>query len=260
MKKAITLFFAVTLLQQTIAQLPDIKRGKAHVYLLVGQSNMAGRGKVEAIDTVTYPQIWMLTKDDKWVPAKEPLAFDKPAVVGVGPGFSFAKEISWNDLTATILLVPSAVGGTKIDLWKPGAYDSATKTHPYDDAVRRAKIAMQSGELKGIIWHQGESDSNPLLSGGYETKLRDLIQRFRHDLNAENIPFILGEVSNFKQAENKDMMVVNAAIRNVAATTLYSGFVETSGFQHRGDSVHYDSRSAREIGVRYAKFFLPQRH
>ena len=239
MKKAITLFLAIMIIQQASAQLPDIKRGKAHVYLLVGQSNMAGRGKVEPIDTITYPQIWMLTKDEKWVPAREPLAFDKPAVVGVGPGFSFAKEISRNDLTATVLLVPSAVGGSRIDLWKPGAYDSTTKTYPYDDALRRARFALRSGELKGIIWHQGESDSNPRLSGGYETKLRELIQRFRSDLNAENVPFILGEVSNFKQVPNNDMMLVNTAIRNVAGTTRYSGFVETSGFQHKGDSVHW---------------------
>ena len=221
---------------------------------------MAGRGTVEPIDTITYPQIWMLNKEEKWVPAKEPLAFDKPKVVGVGPGFAFAKEVSRNDLTATILLVPSAVGGSRIDLWKPGMYDSATQTHPYDDAIRRARTAMQSGELKGIIWHQGESDANPTLSGSYEAKLRDLILRFRSDLNAPNVPFILGEISNFRAVLNSDKDVVNAAIRKVAGSTAYSGFASTEGLRHRGDSVHYDSPSARELGVRYARVFLNVRH
>ncbi len=260
MRKLVALFLLLGCFQHLSAQLPDIKKGKAHIYLLVGQSNMAGRGKVEPVDTVTYPQIWMLTKEERWVPARDPLAFDKPSVVGVGPGFSFAKEVSRNDLTATILLVPSAVGGTRIDFWKPGAYDSVTKTHPYDDAIRRAKTAMQSGELKGIIWHQGESDANAALSGGYEVKLRDLIQRFRTDLNAFDVPFILGEISNFKAVENKDKDVINAAIRKVAAGTRYSGFVETSGLSHRGDSIHYDSRSARELGLRYARTFLGVSH
>src|SRR5882757_7754900 len=96
---------------------------KIQVYLLVGQSNMAGRGKPERIDTLTDPQILMFSKDEKWLPAKEPLAFDKPAVAGVGPGLAFGKAILASDKTMTIGLVPAAVGGTAIDLWKPGAFD-----------------------------------------------------------------------------------------------------------------------------------------
>ncbi len=260
MRKLITLVVWLASFQSLSAQLPAIQKGKAHIYLLAGQSNMAGRGTVGAIDTLADPHIWMLTKDERWVPAREPLSFDKPTVVGVGPGFAFAREILRQDASATILLVPSAVGGTRIDLWKPGAYDSTTKTHPYDDAIRRARKAMESGELKGIIWHQGESDCTPALSAVYENKLRELIQRFRTDLNAPSVPFILGEISNFKQVENPSKDVINITIKKVAGSTTYSGFAETTGLKHRGDSVHYDSPSARELGRRYAEVFLPLRH
>jgi hypothetical protein len=230
---------------------------KAQIYLLVGQSNMAGRGKVEEIDSTTHPRILMLNKNEAWVPAKEPLAFDKPAVVGVGPGYAFAREIANADQSSSyICLVPSAVGGSRIDVWKPGAYDSATKTHPYDDAIRRAKTALRSGELKGIIWHQGESDANPALSASYENKLRELIQRFRTDLDAPSVPFILGEIGDFKPGENKEIPVINSIIRTVARSTKNAGLAAGNGLTHKGDFTHFDAASARELGKRYAAAFL----
>ena len=256
MKKLFFLFFIILSFQIMQAQLPLLKKKNVHIYLLAGQSNMAGRGTPEAIDTISDPHIWMLNKDDQWVPAREPLAFDKPAVVGVGPGFAFAKEMLKHNPSATILLVPSAVGGTRIDLWKPGAYDTATKTHPYDDALRRIKLAMPLGTLKGIMWHQGESDCNPAFSAGYESKLYELVMRFRTELVMPSLPFIMGEIAHFRKAANPDKVLVNAAIKKVAASVGFGGFVETNGLQHRGDSLHFDSPSARIIGKRYVEVFL----
>jgi hypothetical protein len=256
MMKNTFLLCLLLLTQDIFSQSPFPNPKKVQIYLLIGQSNMAGRGIVEEIDTITDPNIWMFNKEEKWVPAKEPLAFDKPAVVGVGPGFAFAKEILKANNNVTVCVVPSAVGGSKIDVWKPGAYDESTKTHPYDDAIRRIKSAMLSGELKGIIWHQGESDANPALSGSYETKLRELIQRFRTELNNPTVPFIMGEIGDFKPGENKEITFINAIIRNVAATTSNSGLAEAKGLTHKGDFVHFDAASARELGKRYAAALL----
>ena len=63
-----------------------------HLFLLAGQSNMAGRGEVEAQDRATHPRIWMLDRHGQWVPAADPLHFDKP-VAGVGPGLAFARVL-----------------------------------------------------------------------------------------------------------------------------------------------------------------------
>ncbi|MEO6844256.1 MAG: sialate O-acetylesterase, partial [Ginsengibacter sp.] len=60
------------------------------LYLLIGQSNMSGRGVVtEKFKEEGDPNVFMLTKENTWVPAKNPLHFDKPTIVGVGPGLSF---------------------------------------------------------------------------------------------------------------------------------------------------------------------------
>ena len=76
---------------QTAAAKPT---GKLDLYLLIGQSNMAGRGKVEDSDRVVHPRVWTLNKSDEWVPAIDPLHFDKPAAVGVGLGRTFGLEIA----------------------------------------------------------------------------------------------------------------------------------------------------------------------
>src|SRR4051812_37821804 len=91
---------------------------KLKLFLLIGQSNMAGRGIPEAEDQQTHPRIWMLNKELSWVPAKDPMHFDKPAIVGVGPGFPFAKRLAEAYPSINIGLVPCAVGGSGIDDWK----------------------------------------------------------------------------------------------------------------------------------------------
>src|SRR4051794_37353264 len=70
-------------------------RSTFDVVLLVGQSNMAGRGVVTAEDRVPVPQVWMLDRAGAWVPAVDPMHFDKPSA-GVGPGRTFGIELARN--------------------------------------------------------------------------------------------------------------------------------------------------------------------
>ena len=88
---------------------PD--REKFHLFLLVGQSNMAGRGKVTDEDRKPIPGVFMLTKSGEWKPAVAPLHFDKK-IAGVGIGREFAKEIAKTEKDAVIGLIPCAVGGS----------------------------------------------------------------------------------------------------------------------------------------------------
>jgi hypothetical protein len=99
--------------------------------LLIGQSNMAGRGTVEPEDLKVHPPVLTLNKDNEWVPAVDPIHFDKKQA-GVGPGRSFGIAMAERDPTVRIGLIPCAVGGTSIRKWRPGAEDLKTHTHPYD--------------------------------------------------------------------------------------------------------------------------------
>ena len=228
-----------------------------HLFLLVGQSNMAGRGTVTPADKEPIARVLMLDKSGAWVPAVDPLHFDKPAVVGVGLGRSFAAAIAEANPGVTIGLIPCAVGGSPIDTWKPGIFYDATKSHPWDDAMRRAKLALQAGTLKGILWHQGESDSTAVLASGYEAKLHDLISRMRAELRAPKVPFIAGQLGKFSESPWDEFKTrVDQTHRDLPTKVPHTAFVASDGLTHRGDKVHFDSDSYREFGRRYAAAYL----
>ena len=166
------------------------------LFLLIGQSNMAGRGVVVAEDTVADSRVMMLNKDSAWVPAVEPLHFDKP-IAGVGPGRAFGLAVAERNPGVTIGLIPAAVGGSSILTWEPGAHDSATDTHPYDDAMARARKAMESGTLAAVLWHQGESDGNSERIPRYREAVEELFKTFRAITKNDELPILVGELGAY---------------------------------------------------------------
>ncbi|MHB8205989.1 sialate O-acetylesterase [Mucilaginibacter sp.] len=221
------------------------------LYILAGQSNMSGRGYV----TGKYinegdSKVYMLNKDNKWVLAKNPIHFDQ-SYAGVGPGMAFgiAMRKAAHNPKIRIGLIPCAVGGTPIEHWLPGAYDAATKTHPYDDAVLRIKVAMQYGVIKGIIWHQGEANKTPKQTPIYLAQLKELIERFRALVNDRQLPFVAGELGRFRP----EFSGINDQLVKLPAMVPYTAVATAEGLNHRGDTVHFDSPSADKFGKRYAK-------
>ena len=221
-----------------------------HLYLLIGQSNMAGRGEIDSLSTPYNPRILMLTDDNKWIIAKDPLHFDKPKVVGVGPGLAFGEKLLTfeKNKNVKIGLIPCAVGGTSIDMWQPGkdAYDG--KYYPYDDAIKRLHIAMQDGVIKGIIWHQGEADSNEEKAKVYIEKLQRLINLLRDEIGNFRVPFIAGELGHYKEK----YMLINNELKKLPNIVPLSAIATSEELTHMGDSIHLDSKSARELGERMA--------
>ncbi|MGY3090006.1 hypothetical protein ACVWYF_003054 [Hymenobacter sp. UYAg731] len=239
---------------------PPARREKFQLYLLIGQSNMAGRGAVEAQDTLPNRHVLRLNPAGQWEVAKDPIHFDKTAA-GVGPGLTFGRLMAAPDSTVTIGLIPCAVGGSGIDAWMPGAYFADTKTHPYDDALARARTAMQTGTLAGIIWHQGESDSNPEKSAVYQQKLKLLIQQLRADLQAPALPFVAGQLPAFQinkvgpdgQPQINDSAVrLNEALAGLQKQVSNYAFITAEGTADVGDHTHFNAVSARLLGQRYA--------
>ena len=199
-------------------------RRKFHLYLLAGQSNMAGRGTVEEQDTQPHPRVFALNKEGQWQPAAEPLHFDKPNIVGVGPGFAFGKAMAEYKKGVRIGLIPCAAGGSPISSWTEGGYHDQTKSHPYDDALQRARIAIQSGVIKGIIWHQGESDSKPELTKVYQAKLEELIGKFRRELGDDDLPFVIGKLGEFYVARNANAETINRILEEIPLTIKKTAF------------------------------------
>ena len=227
-----------------------------HLFLLVGQSNMAGRGEVEDRDRQPIPHVFALDAHGDWVPAVDPVHWDKPSA-GVGLARSFAVEYLKHHPGVSVGFIPAACGGSPISSWAPGEYFDGTHSHPYDDAIARARRALPGGTLKGILWHQGESDRSPALAPAYEAALTALIARFRHDLGAPKVPFVIGQLGQFAGAGPWDAaaLEVDRAQRAVAAKAPFSAFVSSDDLTSNPDHLHFDAASLREFGRRYAVAF-----
>jgi hypothetical protein len=227
-----------------------------HLFLLAGQSNMAGRGRVTEENNKVHSRVFALSKEGKWKPAVDPIHWDKN-VAGVGLAKSFAIKLADNKKDIYIGLIPAACGGSPISSWGPGAYHEQTNSNPYDDAIARAKRAKKDGVLKGILWHQGESDSKPELAQDYNEKLLKVIQRFRKELDDPALPFIIGQMGQFPQSPWKNSKrMVNKAQIMISINGPNVEFVHSNGLSCKKDKVHFNAQSIREFGKRYAKVYL----
>lgn len=211
------------------------------IFLLIGQSNMAGRGRVEPEDRMPHPRVWVLDKELAWVPAVDPLHFDKPERIGTGLASTFGRVLAAADPAAAIGLVPAAFGGSALDEWAPG------QPH-YVNAVARAREAMKRGRLAGILWHQGESDAAPAKAMSYAGRFTRFIARLRADLDAPDVPVVVGEIGRF----NPESELVNGAIARLPQLVPHCAFVSAEGLSDQGDRLHFDTASFRELGRRYA--------
>ncbi len=219
------------------------------IYLLIGQSNMAGRGIVEDSDRQADPAIWMFAESGEWKAAEEPLRYDKPPHAGVGPGLAFGRAMAKALPGTEIGLVNRAFGGTTLGQWKKGG-------ELYEDALSAAKAAAAQGTVKGILWHQGESDYRRMVKETYKAALIELIADFRKDLGRPELPVVLGELGSYLQPTEPSPQVVNEVIMEISKEVPKVGLASSEGLKDKGDKLHFDSASQRLLGQRYAAEML----
>lgn len=230
-------------------------RGGTDVYLLIGQSNMAGRGRLTETNRVPYEGVRKMNVYGYLVPATEPLHYDRPTA-GAGLGSSFANAMRAGDTNTTVVLVPCAFGGTKLSQWAKGSY-------MYELAVLRTREALRilksKGRLAGILWHQGEWDSNSEKDADtYEERFRRMISDLRRDLNCGDVPLAVGELGRYladnraKSGRYQHFEKVNEGIRRAAENIPNCACVSSEGLTPNADLLHFNTASLRTLGERYA--------
>ena len=246
-----------------------------YIFLCFGQSNMEGAAKFETQDTTAVDQRFRLLEavncdnlnriKGKWYTAVPPLTRCK---TGLGPVDYFGRTLVANlPKNIKIGVINVAIGGCKIELFDKENYQSYTATapdwmkgmlaeyegNPYARMVEMAKIAQQSGIIKGILLHQGESNTGDKawpekVKGVYENLLKDL------KLEAKNTPLLAGEVVNADQGGVCASM--NTIIATLPQTIPNAHVISSAGCPDGADNLHFSAEGYRMLGKRYGEKML----
>lgn len=228
------------------------------VFILAGQSNMAGRGKVEPMDTIPDPRILTINKTGELILAKEPLHFYEPTLTGLDCGLSFGKELLKHiPDSVSILLIPTAVGGSAIQQW---ISDETFRNVPlFSNFREKAELGKQYGSVKAILWHQGESDAAaPETMEIYDKQLAVLFEKFRAEVGNPTLPISMGRLGSYSK-NNANWQAINSKMEAYKKTDPYVNLIKTKDLNHKGDSVHFDSEGQRALGKRHAREFIARR-
>ena len=195
-------FFLVVLLVQSWPARPQQPPQDKNVFILAGQSNMAGRGGVvnNTVKGATVwdgfvppkcrpnPSIMRLNAHLRWVEAREPLHqdIDVKHRNGIGPGMPFANTVMAKQPSFGVVgLVPCAVGGTNISQWERGK-------PLYNEMMKRATASLRDGgNMRALLWYQGEADTLNLKDAqSYERRLVKFFSDVRDDLQSPMLPIV----------------------------------------------------------------------
>ena len=225
-------------------------------FLMIGQSNMAGRGFLTQVQPIYNERIQML-RNGRWQMMTEPINYDRP-VAGVGLAASFAAAWCQSNEEDQVGLIPWAEGGSTLHEWGPEGI-------LFRHAVSQARFALESSQLAGILWHQGESDS---YGGTYRTYFHDLqeiIIALREELNAPDVPLIVGGLGDFlgKTGFGKgctEHQQINDALQRFALEQPNCYFATAQGLSGNPDGIHFDAISQRKLGLRYFEAYSTKQH
>lgn len=222
-----------------------------HSFLLIGQSNMAGRGYLNEAVPVEKARIRVL-RNGRWQPMYRPVNCDRP-FSGVCLAESFAERYA-DDHDVTVGLIPCADGGTSLEQWREGGL-------LFDHAVLQARLAQRTSTIAGILWHQGESDCAAERYPVCGEKLKRIISAFRRELNLYDVPFLIGGLGDFLDrcllsGHLVNYPEVNQALMHVAASEEMTGFVPADGLTANEDNLHFSAAALHEFGLRYYDAFI----
>ena len=217
-----------------------------HSFLMIGQSNMAGRGNAAEVAPIENSSCYVL-RNGIFRPMHYPVNFDR-FFSGLNLCESFADAYQ-KENNVEVGLIPAADGGSSMDQWHEGEI-------LFDHACYMAELASRTSEIKGILWHQGEADCSEALYSTYEARLTAMIEAMRKRLGMPDVPVLLGGLGDFLKdcplsATLANYVHVNDALKAVASKVKNVGFVSAEGLGSNSDFLHFNSAALREFGLRY---------
>lgn len=240
-----------------------------YIFLCFGQSNMEGNARFEVEDTTVDQRLRVLQAvdcpdlgraKDNWYTAVPPLCRCK---TGLTPADYFGRTLVANlPKKIRIGIINVSVAGSKIEVFEQDQYRTYAATapgwmknmiaeyngDPYARLLELAKLAQRSGVIKGVLLHQGESNTNDTLwtkkvKGIYDSLIKDL------GLKAKAVPLLAGEVVNADQGGICSSM--NRIIATLPQVIPNSYVISSAGCPCSADHLHFTAAGYRELGNRY---------
>ena len=243
-----------------------------HIYLAFGQSNMEGQGDVGSQDKTVderFQVLWAANNGScsgktkgKWATAVPPLAHCQGAKLG--PTDYFGRTmVEKTDSKIKVGVIVVAVAGCSIQLFDKDGYANYARSqqswmtqrineyggNPYGRLIEMAKKAQEDGVIKGIIFHQGETDAG---DGQWPSRVKKVYDNIIKDLGLGNdVPFLAGEVlrSGSSKGANNNIAKLPQQSKNFYVISS-EGFNQALG---DGQNVHFTSQEYRDFGKRYAE-------
>jgi hypothetical protein len=231
------------------------------LFLLVGQSNMKGRGLIDPKPVTNKRNLFFHPKQQQWYVSRDPLhsagtpdLIDGSDNAGTGPGMSFAMTLLEKCPEMAIGLIPAAVGGAPIDSYKTTLYDRSLML--LQGARKKSALKM---EIKAILWLQGESDATESGYVTYEEKLLDLVDRYRKELKNPELPFIACTIGSFIYPHKRftRSREINKILLGLPSKRKHTACIDARDLTvTTGDKLHYCKDAQIEIGKRFAAAYL----
>jgi hypothetical protein len=244
-----------------------------YIFICFGQSNMEGQGVIEAQDTIVNSRFKVLQSLDcpnlgrekgKWYTAVPPTCqcFSK-----LSPADYFGRTMVENlPDSITVGVINVAVGGCDIRLFDKYIYQDFDSTYkeswfttkvtdygnyPYKHLIDLAKLAQKDGVIKGILLHQGETNTGQIewlsyVKNIYHDMLTDL------SLDAALVPLLAGEVLS---AEGSCCASMNTIINQLPSVITTAHVISSAGCPAQ-DYAHFNAEGYRTLGRRYADKML----
>lgn len=240
--------------EEHIKELPP--KEKVWVFIMAGQSNMAGRGIIEPNDTIPNKRILSINNKNEWIYAKEPLHFYQPKLKGLDCGMAFATELlTWIDSDINIALIPCAVGGSSIDKWLNNV--TFNNVQLQSNLKEKIKLGQSIGEIKAVLWHQGESDADSAKIMNYEHNLKAMYKLLREYTDNAELPILTGHLGTYADPVRyaPEWKKINKIISKVVEEDPHTYIVNTADLKPNNDKIHFNAISQRILGKRFAQKF-----
>lgn len=240
-------------------------KGRLRIFILAGQSNMSGRGSLDAWRQRTNARIWALGNDGRWKTATEPLDDARAQVdqvsadpaAGVSPGVAFAERLLEKHPDWFVGLVPCAMGGSSITMWQRDVSDRTL----YGSCLKRAQAAKPMGALAGLLFYQGEAEAfaqalppnQPPAAHEWKKHFVGLVEQFRLDVKETALPVVFAQLATTTDTTRIHWETVKAAQASVAMATV--AMITTEDLE-LADHAHFTTAGYETLGKRFADAYL----